>query len=59
MFTENLVIQYTDGTSFKSVFEDEEFVSNEEIIATTVQEIKARNGKDVSRVLIVEKQHEL
>ena len=55
MFTENLVIQYIDGASFKSMFEDEEFVSNEEIIETTIKEIKAQNGKDVSRVLIVEK----
>jgi len=55
MFTKNLVIQYADGTSFKSVFEDEEFVSNEDIVATTISEIKAHNGKDVVRVMIVEK----
>ena len=55
MFTKNLVIQYPDGAFFKSVFEDEEFVSSEEIIETTIKEIKAHNGKDVSRVLIVEK----
>ena len=55
MFTKSLVIQYADGTSFKSVFEDEEFVSDEDIIAITISEIKAHNGEDVARVMVVEK----
>lgn len=48
---------YWDARTFenKSVFEDEEFVSNEDTIATTISEIKANNGKDVARVMIVEK----